>query len=78
MHFDGKSREEKYYNHFYETGEYTVRMKTNLTTEQKYLKKKLEEYNPQNNKYCLEVGSGGGSFAGYYKELYRIGFSRIC
>lgn len=54
------TKEERYYDHFYATGEYAVRELKDLTPEEEYLTRMLEKYNPSQDKECLEVGSGGG------------------
>lgn len=61
MRMDKLLLEEKYYNFFYETGEYAIREMQELVDEQKFLSDMLEKYDAKKNKKCLEIGSGGGA-----------------
>lgn len=74
---DSITREEQYYNNFYNTGEYQIRKIHELSEEKKFLDECLKKYNAKRQKRCLEVGSGGG-VTGYSRKLYRAGSCRIC
>lgn len=57
-----QSVEERYYNKFYSTGEYSVRNARQLPQEKQYLVRKLKKYGSGRILKCLEAGSGGGGY----------------